>query len=115
MSRALIGGVATGDRFCKGGLHMANTKAKGERITDSAQRSERIPMTVKQLSEYSGWSEKTIYNKVFHHTLPYYKSQGARRVLFDKAEIDAILFGNRIASTCEVKERAVAIAREVAV
>lgn len=88
---------------------MATSKTKrGERITDIAQKkaAERVPMSVAQLAEYTGWAKCTIYSKVNRRELPYYKVAGSTRVIFDKTEIDNILFAHRVASNEEVRMQA---------
>lgn len=91
------------------------TKTRRERITYRAQKAtvKHEPMTVAQVAEYTGWSKRTVYNKVLKREISYYKPLGSRRVLFEKADIDAILFANRIASNDEMQIKAAALGREV--
>lgn len=86
---------------------------RGERTTDSAQKktTERVPMSVAQVAEYTGWSRFTVYSKINKHELPYYKPLGSNRVFFDKADIDKVIFGNRIASNSEIQERAAEVVK----
>lgn len=85
--------------------------AVAERVAERLEAGKREPMTVKALSAYSGWSVKTIYKKCCDGELPYYKAAGGNMTLFDRKEIDKVLFGTRIAPDGEIAAKADALAR----
>ncbi|MBW8522156.1 helix-turn-helix domain-containing protein [Chryseobacterium chendengshani] len=62
-------------------------------------------MTVKQLSLYTGLSEKHIYKLIFNRKIPHYKP-GGKVIYFKKEDVDDYLFKNRISSNDEIETEA---------
>lgn len=74
-------------------------------------------LSTQQAADRLGISIKTLYGWVYRHKIRVHKLGTSKRALVRIAasDIDALLDANVIASTDEVKERAAAMAREVAV
>lgn len=68
---------------------------------------EKVVWNVADLMAVTGWSKKTIYNKISAHKIPCYKPDG-KTVFFKPSEIMDYLFRNRQATNAEL----VAIANE---
>lgn len=68
----------------------------------------KVVWTVADLVCITGWTKKTIYNKISLRQIPCYKPDGGKTVFFKPSEIMDYLFRNRQATEAEL----VAIANE---
>lgn len=70
----------------------------------TAQIHEKVAWNVADLMAVTGWSKKTIYNKISQRQIPCYKPDGSKTVFFEPSEIKAYLFRNRQATNAELVE-----------
>jgi excisionase family DNA binding protein len=83
-----------------------------EKILTRLERIERYSiiaaksmLTVDELSFITGLSKSWIYKATYEHLIPYYKPNG-KQIYFDRAEIEAWMRQNRIATTEEANQAA---------
>lgn len=60
-----------------------------EAIKQDRENTEKIWLTVSELSEYMGYKKTTIYKYIHDGKLPYYKTNG--KVMFLKSEVDQMM------------------------
>lgn len=66
------------------------------------------PLTIKQASEFTGFSVPYLYKLIHLKKIPYYKPAGATngKVLFSQEELQEYCFSNRQATNKELTEQA---------
>ena len=67
---------------------------------------QKIVLTVADLMLLTGWTRKTIYNKVSLRQIPHYKPNGCKTVFFKTDEIMDYLLSNRQATEAELEQMA---------
>jgi len=67
---------------------------------------EKVVWTVADLVCITGWTKKTIYNKISLRQIPCYKPDGGKTVFFKPSEIMGYLLSNRQATEAELIEKA---------
>ena len=62
-------------------------------------------MTFEKVMEYLGVTRGSLYNYCYRRLIKYYKPTG-RRIYFNKADVDAFLAQNPVATAAEIEEEA---------
>lgn len=52
-------------------------------------------LTVRELADYIGYSQRSIYRFVTERRIPYYQPGPGRSLLFDRGEVDAWIASHR--------------------
>lgn len=67
-------------------------------------------LSVEMVAVMTGWSKKTIYNKVNRHALTAYKPDG-KEIFFKKADLNRYILRNPILSEEDLKEKSLTLTR----
>lgn len=78
---------------------MANSKISIDTI------STKPVLTFKEACTYTGFSASYLYKLTAERRIPHSKPSG-KMVFFDRAELEAWLMGNRVATAAEIGDRA---------
>ena len=62
-------------------------------------------LTLPEAADFLGLKESYVYKLVFLKRLPYYKPHGGR-LLFDRAELEALVRAGRVSTAAELLEKA---------
>lgn len=72
------------------------------------QTLQNRPLTVKEASEYLGYSPSYLYKLIHLKQIPHYKPTGSK-VVFKLEDLEAYAFRNRKSASYELQEQAEAI------
>lgn len=99
------------ERLPKGGDSKHSTAilyAIFDAIEDLSKRSFKVMLTVKEASQYTGYSAAHIRRLVYNRKLPYYKPEegGSGKLFLKRTDLDEYMSENRYPSERELGERA---------
>lgn len=72
---------------------------------EAAALSQKNVLTFDEAALYIGISKSDLYKKTSNRTIPHYKPRG-KMIYFDRAELEAWLLQNRVATTDEIEAQA---------
>jgi excisionase family DNA binding protein len=72
-------------------------------VVDKAELSGTDPITFRQAAKYLGLSQSTLYKLTSAKKIAHWKP-GGKLLLFSKADLDAYVWQNRVASEFEIRQ-----------
>ncbi len=74
-------------------------------ITANIISTTKAVLTVSECAKYMGVSRSTLYKMMMRHEIPFSKP-GGKMCFFSRAEVEAWLMSNRVATSDEIRDKA---------